>query len=198
MNQTHSASALVVAGVVGMALQLAACQHIPSHSQGAVGKPPTTGPSGSAVGYSTCVRSHGVPTFPDPDSDGRLPKVDAQQLGVSSSRLQAAQHACQHLLPDNGGPIDAGSIDQCMNLGDCPQALVHEVLGEERQFARCLRSQGVPNWPDPSLDSQGRPVFVISISKLGFDPYSPRVWAKGNLCSHLMPNLPGLPAAVSP
>ena len=61
-----------------------------------------------------------------------------------------------------------------------------------------MRSHGVPNWPDPSIDSQGRPVFAISISKHGFDPYSPQVWAKGNECSHLMPGLPGLPAAVSP
>jgi hypothetical protein len=53
-------------------------------------------------------------------------------------------------------------------------------------------------WPDPSMDSQGRPVFVISISKDGFDPYSQQIWAKGNECSHLMPGLPGLPAAVSP
>jgi hypothetical protein len=61
-----------------------------------------------------------------------------------------------------------------------------------------MRSHGVPNWPDPSIDSQGRPVFAISISGLGFDPYSRQVWGKGNRCSHLMPGLPGLPAAVSP
>jgi hypothetical protein len=72
------------------------------------------------------------------------------------------------------------------------------VLNEELDFARCMRSHGVPNWPDPSVDSRGRPVFAISISKLGFDPYSRPVWAQGNRCSHLMPGLPGLPAAVSP
>jgi len=144
------------------------------------------------------MRSHGVPNFPDPDSSGQLPKGDAQRFGVSSSQLQAARQACQQLLPNNGGAIDASSIDQCMMAGDCPGALVQQVLTEERNFAQCMRSHGVPNWPDPSIDSQGRPVFAISISKLGFDPYSPQVWAKGNHCSHLMPGLPGLPAAVSP
>jgi hypothetical protein len=198
MNQTRSAPAILVAVVVGMTLLLAACRHSPSYSHGAVGKPPTAGPSASAVGYSACVRSHGVPTFPDPDGTGGLPKVDAQHLGVSSSRLQAARQACQHLLPDNGGTIDAGSIDQCMRAADCPRSLVHQVLDEERRFAGCMRSHGVPNWPDPSIDSQGRPVFAISISKLGFDPYSPQVWSKGNQCSHVMPGLPALPAAVSP
>jgi hypothetical protein len=61
-----------------------------------------------------------------------------------------------------------------------------------------MRSDGVPNWPDPIIDPRGRPVFAISISKSGFNPYSPHIWAKGNECSHLMPGLPGLPAAVSP
>jgi hypothetical protein len=144
------------------------------------------------------MRSHRVPNFPDPDSSGNLPKPDANHLGVSSSQLQAAQQACQHLLPNNGGAINADSIQQCMLASDCPSALVQQVLNDERNFAQCVRSHGVPNWPDPSIDSQGRPVFAISISKLGFDPYSSQVWAKGNQCSHLMPGLPGLPAAVSP
>ena len=154
--------------------------------------------SPSAVAFSACIRSHGVPNFPDPDSSGNLPKPDAHHLGVSNSQLHAAQHACQHLLPDNGGAINADSTQQCMLASDCPPALVQQVLSEERNFAQCMRSHGVPNWPDPIIDSRGRPVFAISISKSGFNPYSPHIWAKGNECSHLMPGLPGLPAAVSP
>ena len=116
--------------------------------------------------------------FPDPDSSGQLPKGDAQRFGVSSSRLQAARQACRQLLPNDGGAINADSIQQCMMAADCPQALVQQVLNEERNFARCMRSHGVPNWPDPTIDSQGRPVFAISISKDGFDPYSPQIWAR--------------------
>jgi hypothetical protein len=154
--------------------------------------------SPSALTYSACMRSHGVPNFLDPDSSGQLPKADPRQLGVSSSQLEAARQACQQLLPNNGGAINGDSIQECMMAGDCPQALVQRVLNEERDFAQCMRSHGLPNWPDPSIDSQGRPVFVISISKAGFDPYSRQIWAKGNECSRLMPGLPGLPAAVSP
>ena len=193
----RAAAAIIVTAV--LALLAAACGGSPS-SGGSGGSPNAGGStsSPSAVAYSACMRSHGVPNFPDPDSSGNLPKGDAQHLGVSSSQFQAAQRACQHLLPNDGGAINAGSIDQCMMASDCPRALVQQVLTEERNFAQCMRSHGVPNWPDPSIDSQGRPVFAISISKLGFDPYSPQVWAKGNHCSHLMPGLPGLPAAVSP
>ena len=144
------------------------------------------------------MRSHGVPNYPDPDSGGHLPKPDAHQFGVSSSQLRATQQACQHLLPPTRGAIDAASIQQCMQADLCPQSLVQQVLDEERRFAVCMRSHGVPNWPDPTIDSQGRPVFAISISNDGFNPYSTQIWAKGNQCSHLMPGLPGLPAAVSP
>ena len=144
------------------------------------------------------MRSHGVPDFPDPDSSGQLPKPDAQRFGVSSSQLRAAQQACRHLLPNTGGAINADSIQQCMLADDCPQPLVQQVLAEERRFAQCMRSHGVPNWPDPTIDPQGRPVFAISISQDGFNPYSAQIWAKGNDCSLLMPGLPGLPAAVTP
>jgi hypothetical protein len=154
--------------------------------------------SASAVTYSACMRSHGVPNYPDPDSSGQLPKPDAHRLGVSSSQLQATQQACQHLLPNTGRAINAGSVQQCMMADDCPQALVQQVLTEERGFAQCMRSHGVPNWPDPITDSQGRPVFAISISKDGFNPYSKPIWAKGNQCAHLMPDLPGAPFQVSP
>ncbi len=193
----QTAAAIII--TAALALPAAACSSSGS-STGSDGSPSAGGSSSSpsAVVYSSCMRSHGVPNFPDPDSSGQLPKGDAQRFGVSSSQLQAARQACQQLLPNNGGAIDASSIDQCMMAGDCPGALVQQVLTEERNFAQCMRSHGVPNWPDPSIDSQGRPVFAISISKLGFDPYSPQVWAKGNHCSHLMPGLPGLPAAVSP
>ena len=144
------------------------------------------------------MRSQGVPNYPDPDSSGQLPKPDAHRLGVSSSQLRTTQQACLYLLPNTGRAINAGSIQDCMMADDCPQALVQQVLTEERNFARCMRSRGVPNWPDPSTDSQGRPVFAINISKDGFNPYSPPIWAKGNHCSHLMPDLPGAPFQVSP
>jgi hypothetical protein len=85
-----------------------------------------------------------------------------------------------------------------MKTDDCPHALVRQVLNQERSFARCMRSRGVPNWPEPTIDSRGRPVFAVSISKDGFNPYSGPVWAKSNECSNLMPDLPGAPFQVSP
>ena len=53
---------------------------------------------GAAVSYTHCMRSHGLPNYPDPDSSGTLPKASAQLLGVSSSVFDAAQRACQQVL----------------------------------------------------------------------------------------------------
>jgi hypothetical protein len=154
--------------------------------------------SASYVAYSACMRSHGVPNYPDPDSSGQLPKPDAHHLGVSSAQLQAIQQTCQHVLPNTGRAITADSVTECMMADDCPRSLVQHLLDEERSFAGCMRSGGVPNWPDPTIDPHGRPVFAISISKDGFNPYSKPIWAKGNRCSQLMPDLSGAPFQVSP
>jgi hypothetical protein len=100
--------------------------------------------------------------------------------------------------PNDRRTISVGAVEECMKTDDCPHTLVLQVLNQERSFARCMRSRGVPNWPDPTIDSHGRPMFAVSISKDGFNPYSAPTWAKTNKCSHLMPDLPGAPFQVSP
>ena len=179
-----------------LALLAAGCGGSPS-SAGSVGSPAVGGSADptSAVAYSHCIRSHGVPNYPDPGSGGTLPKVSAQQLGVSDSRLQAAQRACQHLLPATGGALDANSLRQCELTGDCPQALVQQALNVGRIIARCMRSHGVANWPDPTTDSEGRPGFDLSAH--GFSrqqAHSPQLGAKEDQCQHLLPSaLGGIP-----
>jgi hypothetical protein len=147
-----------------------------SSSQGGSGSPSAGGSttSASAVAYSACMRAHGVPNFPDPNSDGQLHKVTAEQLGVGSSQLQAAQSACQALLPDTGGSL-ATSLRQCEEQGNCPQAVVQQVMTQLRKFSACMRADGVPKWPDPVLDSQGRPEVVIKPWLLGVNPDSNQV-----------------------
>ena len=109
------------------------------------------------------MRSHGVPDFPDPTSRGGVPKVTPQQVGVSNSRFQVAQRACAQLLQPT-------------------QAQVPQIMTGMLKFARCMRSHGVPNWPDPSTDRNGQPVFNIS----GINPDSPLVSNTANECTHLL------------
>ena len=133
-------TAVAIVATAVLALLAAACSGSPS-SPG--GSPNAGGPanSPSAVGYSHCIRSHGVPNFPDPDSSGVLPKVSAQELGVSTSQLQAGQRACQRLLPGTGESLQQ-QAQQCVLAGDCPRAVVQQMLTSGRRFAVCMRRHG--------------------------------------------------------
>jgi hypothetical protein len=126
------------------------------------------------------MRSHGVPDYPGPDSGGQMPKItSAQQVGVSDSRLTAAQGACQDLWPYQAPT----------------QAQQRQQLTDDLKFAQCMRSRGVPNFPDPT-NSDGHVEFVISVSRDGFDPHSPQILAKARGCEQVLPAGTGLPSVT--
>ena len=160
--RTRPRAAAVVMATAALAL-LAACGGSAS-SAGTSGSSNAGAPSGSpstnaekALAFSRCVRAHGVLNYPDPSSGGRIAKQTAQQLGVSSSQLQVALTACEHLLPNTG------------NVDDNPAAL-HQWWSQMRRFARCMHSRGVPNWPDPSPypPDPVRPTFNLHAVGIGF------------------------------
>jgi hypothetical protein len=178
----QTAAAIIIAAA-SLALLTAACSGGGSPSAGSSRGSANNGSANSRlVAYSQCMRSHGLPNFPDP-AGGVPPKVTAQELGVSSSRLQVVQGACQHLLPATGGSLTASSLQQCYLAGVCPQALVQQALSAGREFAQCMRSHGAPDWPDPTLDSQGRPLFNINVPR----PPPPQISTAGDECTRLDP-----------
>jgi hypothetical protein len=184
-------TAVTIIAATALTLLAAACSENPS-STGS-GGPPDAGRSTSsvsAVAYSHCMRSHGVPNYPDPGTGGGIPKASAQQLGVSSSQYQAAQTACQHLIPGTGSTAEQQQQTQCAMAGNCSQAVVQQWMSGLLTLARCLRSHGEPNWPDPIIDSHGMPHF--NYSQAGINNHSPQVWAKVNECV-LLTRFEGLP-----
>jgi hypothetical protein len=161
------------------ALVLAGCGGSPSVTRGSPGEGGSTG-SPSAIAYSVCMRAHGVPDFPDPDSNGTIPKGSAQQYGVSDSQYQAAHTACTHLLPNSGG---------------VSQAVIQQAMDGMRRFAQCMRSDGVSNWPDPTTDRAGYPTFYLQGE---IDMNAPQIVPKIRACQHLVPTtrVGGGPAGV--
>jgi hypothetical protein len=154
------------AAIATIMLMLAAC-----HS-GSGSRSPMSGglsTSASAVGYSACVRTHGVPNFPDPDSRGNLPKVSPAQLGVSATLFQSATSACARLLQPS-------------------QTQGQQTLSGMRDFVRCMRSHGVTNWPDPTTDSGGQAVFDL---RGQLDPDSPQIATISADCAPLLHPTPG-------
>ena len=127
------------------------------------------------LAYSRCMRAHGVLRFPDPDSGGVIPKVGLAQLDVSTTVYQAAQKTCEHLLPSSA---------------QSSQAWDQQMLNALWKFARCVRSHGVPNWPDPLAESDpgqpGTPGFPRQLPP-GLNTSSPVVKSAMHKCQHLIP-----------
>lgn len=180
LRRPKSAVARMVSGLVatgGLVLLVAACGGH-SSSNGA-GHPSTP----SAANYAACMRSHGVPTFRDPSAAGVVPKADPQQLGVSSARLQTAQHACARLIPPSNSTAEQQQETQCSLAGHCSHAVVQQWMNGLLRLARCLRSNGEPNWPDPTISTQGLP--HVPVGQAGIDDHSPQVLAKVQNCLRL-------------
>jgi hypothetical protein len=131
-------------------------------------------PEGQAVAYSACVRAHGVPDFPDP-------KVSTHGNGVSvaigvtpaitgNPHFKSAQRACGKLLP-GGGP-GAGSSHQ----------LTPQEQSQYLKAAACIRSHGVPSFPDPTFSGGG-----VHIEHQGLNESSPVFKAAVRACESLIP-----------
>ena len=78
----------------------AAARHPPVPAAHRCGRRRRTSQSASPS-PTACARAECRTSLTPPHRTG--PKKAAQQLGVSDSQLQAAQNACQHLLPNSGG-----------------------------------------------------------------------------------------------
>jgi hypothetical protein len=164
----RTAGALIA--VAGLTLGAAACGGSSGSRVAQLGTATTTGQhspgagasvsSRSALAYSACMRSHGVSKYPDPTSGGELPKVGLQQLGVSSSRFGSAQAACRSFYPA-GGSLQQQEA-QCGRNDDCSPALAQQWMNADRRLARCMRSHGIPNFPDPTGGGASGPYFPIS------------------------------------
>ena len=156
-----------LAALALMGLLATACGGGPSHAR-ARGPSPVE----AALAYARCMRAHGVPDFPDPDSNGQF-HVDPPN-SASRSQVMAANHACQHLL-------------------QAADAARHQhMFGQLVQYAQCMRAHGVPNFPDPQTTNGG----IGGSPGMGFDlgsikVHSPQFQAADHACHSLQANAKG-------
>ena len=182
-------AAAIIAAVALALLLAAACSSCSGPSSAGSGGAPDAGGSANsppassrALAFAHCMRSHGVPGYPDPNSRNTmpngLPKVGPQRLGVTMSQFLAARGACGHLLP-NGGHTAPSAAQQ--------------LLSDGLKFARCMRSHGVLNWPDPAHSTPaalalGAPPYMFQMGGLqGLDgrSFPAQVNTTMHQCLHL-------------
>jgi hypothetical protein len=151
---SHRRPLPIVLAAAGSLLALAGC--------GSSSMPGATGTSGqsasnlaaSGIKFSECMRSHGVPNFPDPSGSGNGIRIKiGAGLNPASSSFTAAQTACRKLLPGGGGP----------GAGAPSPAAKAQLL----TISQCMRAHGQSDFPDPTTTAPSSP-FSYSIV-LGHD-----------------------------
>lgn len=145
--------AVVVATVACGALVTTACSSGAAHPGVAQLSTTTTSTSSapakvaaSLIAHADCMRSHGVPDFPDPGSI----QIDVKthpDLDPSSLPFVAAQKACLSLAP---GGTSANFVSPALQTA----ALA---------YSACMRAHGFPNFADPVFDSRGEHVSINGI-----------------------------------
>jgi hypothetical protein len=154
------------AAAVALSLLAAGCGGSPATSGVAhLGSTTTTtstssskDPMAEAIKFATCMRTHGVPDFPDP----RTSATGNVMIEVPDSpKAKAAQEVCRPFLTGGGEP---------------PASEQAQMLASLLRYARCMRAHGVAGFPDP--DNQGE--FPSAYS--GFDRGSPAYRAADNAC----------------
>ena len=184
--------ALWAAAVVALGVAVAGCSGGSTPTTGSAGSQPSTtatsqptsaaaatggtGTSGSsslaqAVAYSECMRSHGVPDFPDPTQtpDGgygyRTPGIDP-----NSASFQGAIQACKSL------PSPWNSTGQQLSPAQQQAWLT---------WAKCIRTHGVPDFPDPTFSG-------TEVRDSGVASSTPQLQAAMNACKSQRPSVGGL------
>ena len=186
--------AAIVGAIVGFGLLACACGGTsPSASVAHLGTTTTSRPAkgssddngnGSPLAYAQCMRAHGVPDFPDPNSQGgfALQGGPNSDLGPNSSAFQQANEDCQRFTPTSG-------------LGHGPSpAQVAQAQAQALKFSDCMRSHGIADFPDPVFHAGGGGGISISIhAGPGSDltPNSPAFQAAQTACQKLLPGPKG-------
>jgi hypothetical protein len=149
----------LAAAVAGITLLVAAC--------GGGGSSVAAGPAAyqKAAAFAHCMRSHGALSWPDPNSQGIFVSDKATRADFRAPA--SANKACQYL--DTGAPMTAAQQRQATT-----QAL---------KFAECMRSHGIPHWPDPAVNANG----VVFNGTGGAGRGSPLLRSAQQACRSLLP-----------
>jgi hypothetical protein len=129
------------------------------------------------------MRSHGVPNFPDPGAgSGGGIQIQASDRSGSGQTLTV-----------NGQPVSAPAFKSaslaCQSLLPKPRTIPGGLAIAKKngvKFAQCMRTHGVPNFPDPQFQSGPGGGVGVRIGGPGIDPQSPAFQSAQKTCGKLL------------
>jgi hypothetical protein len=125
----------------------------------------------AAYAYARCMRTHGVSNFPDPKvsvSPGHTSISIAVDPSITGSpSFKSADKACSGILPAPASPAEQRAEEQ---------AHKQNLLA----FARCLRTHGIHDFPDP--DQQGS-LHLSTLVSAGVDIHSRTFLGAATACA---------------
>ncbi len=126
-----------------------------------------------ALAYAKCMRSHGIPNFPDPTVQD-----NAHSKGVGFSMPSGVDpHSAQYLSA-------AKLCQKQTGFGHISTAQMQAGMNALLKYAECMRSHGIANFPDPQEHSQN---IGFSLTGTGIDQNSSRFKAAQSTCQALLP-----------
>lgn len=131
-RRRHNAS--IALAVFGSVLAIAAC--------GSSSSPKNASPHDAFLAFSRCMRSHGVPDFPDPSQGGGIHLSESSGINPVSPSFKSAQANCQRQLPGGGPPSGHPSA---------------QAKAQMLKISQCMRQHGVTGFPDPTLSPPTNP-----------------------------------------
>ena len=126
-------------------------------------------PQARGLAFVACMRSHGVANFPDSaisTSAKGIELVVPKGIDPNSSQFRSAMQSCRGLL-------SAGASNNSSPSASYTEAVL--------KFARCMRTNGVTNFPEPNAQSG---TFV---GGSGIDPNSPVFQTAFAACQKYLP-----------
>ncbi|MBO0769022.1 MAG: hypothetical protein J2O48_10105 [Solirubrobacterales bacterium] len=135
----------------------------------------------NATKFAACMRQNGVPNFPDPSQSGGKMQIQASKgangqtmsvdgVPVSAPAFKTANQKCAKYQP-KGPPASPSQLAS--------------MRSKALKMAQCMRSSGVPNFPDPTVSTtpDGGAGIRIGGGPNKLDPNSPAFKSAMQKCS---------------
>ena len=161
--------AVALTAVAAAAVLVAACG-------GSAPPAASSAPGGSAyyqkeIAFAQCMRSHGMPNFPDPPPSGSITENVSPTTTGPEVR---AYNACKQLLPRGSTNANSSPVTQ-------------QQLNLVLKAVQCLRAHGEPNFPDPKVVNGKLTYDLRALQAAGVSTQSAQFQVALNACRSLIP-----------